>query len=102
MSEDNVVAGDFRTEEQWIGDVAHCTLGRLEELRGELANLAKQFAMLRGWIDNQIPALDSYQLEQYEQACLELGNPNGATAVVQGVVALTGRPKQPYHNHSGS
>lgn len=94
------IAGDARSEAQWIGDIGHRTLERLEAVRGELSNLARQFELLSKWCDTQGQASAAYMLNQYKDEALELAMPNAAAMLVQTVTESTGREKQSYHNHS--
>lgn len=97
---EKAVAGDGRSQAQWIGDVAHRTLERLEELRPELANLSRQFELLEGWCDTQGMASAAHMLRQYQNEAIELGLPSAAAMLVRSVADATGREKQPYHHHS--
>jgi hypothetical protein len=95
-------AGDRRTEAEWIGDIAHRTLERLDALRPELATLARQFDLMRQWCYTQGLSAAAFNLERFSQHLDEIagvgstGTGNG-DRVVHGIVAATGREKQSYH-----
>jgi hypothetical protein len=104
----NKIAGDSdrRSDAQWLGDVAHMTMERLEKLQPELETLAKQFALLRQkWCYIQGASSAAFMLERFEAHLYELagvGAPDSdgsARAVLRGIIADTGRPKQDYHHY---
>lgn len=99
-SADELNAGDSRSPEQWIGDVAHRTLERLELLRPELANLVRQLDLLAGWCDTRGLASAAHMLRVHQAEAMALGEPQETAALVRYVAKETGREQQPYHHHS--
>jgi hypothetical protein len=84
---------DGRTETQWIGDIAHRTLERLEQIAPELALLQQQFRLMAKWsVENNMGGTGA-DLYIATVALKSLAEP------VQRIIDATERPKQEYHHY---
>ncbi len=84
-----------RTDAEWIGDIGHRTLERLEKLAPELALLQQQFRLLARW--GRENSMGGSSTDLYINAvALDLST---LTEPVQAMIGATGRVKQEYHHY---
>ena len=108
----STVGTDGRTEADWIGDIAHRTLERIQGLAPELLTLQQQLRLLDRYAqDNGLssasfilgvtgPEAVSTLLDATRLYADNAPAPGALSEAVRGVAEHTGRPKQSYHNYA--